>query len=158
MKKELFGCLCAGLLLGACTSMGTGSGSLGNKPVSFSWTSADGGTTGTMSATLADGKTYSGPYLQVTKDARTEEFAPLWTGWGYGWGDWGWGQGWGPYPQTAFTTVYSDRVLANLKSADGKRMRCHFDLNHPYEGMTGGGQGQCQLQDGDVVDAVFPAA
>ena len=154
MNKRLFAFPCASILLSACTTMGTGSGSLGNEPVGLSWTSTDGGTTGTMSATLPDGKTYSGPYLQVTQDARTEDFAPLWTGWGYGWGDWDWG----PYPNTEFTTVYSNRVMANLRSFDGKRMRCHFDLNHPSEGMSGGGQGQCQLQNGGTVDAVFPAA
>jgi hypothetical protein len=107
-----------------------------------------------MSATLAGGKTFSGPYLQVTKQARTEDFVPMWAGWGYGWSDWTWGAG----PNTAFSTVYSDRVMANLKSADGKRLRCHFNLNHPSDGMSAGGQGQCQLQGGGTVDAVFPAA
>jgi hypothetical protein len=154
MKKSLFALICAGILLGACTTMGTGSGSLGDKPVSFSWKSTDGGTTGTMSAILPDGKTFSGPYLQVTKEARTEDFAPMWVGWGYGWRD----SPWGPYQDTELTTVFSDRVMANLKSADGQHLRCHFNLNHPSGGMSGGGQGQCQLQSGGTVDAVFPAA
>ena len=154
MKMRFFALLGAGVLLGACTTMGTGSGSLGAKPVSFSWKSTDGGTTGTMSATVASGKTFSGPYLQVTKQARTEDFAPMWAGWGYGWRDWAWGP---PSADTAFTTVYSNRVIANLKSDDGQRLRCHFNLNTPSDGMSGGGQGQCQLQNGGTVDAVFPA-
>jgi hypothetical protein len=154
MKKSLSALLCAAIALAACTTIGTGSGSLGDKPVSFAWKSTDGGTTGTMTANLPDGKTFSGPYLQVTSEARTEDFAPMWAGWGYGWRDWNWG----PYPATGFTTLYTNRVMANLKSADGQRMRCHFNLNHPYDGMVGGGQGQCQLRGSGTVDAVFPAA
>jgi hypothetical protein len=154
MKKSLFGLTCAGILLGACTTMGTGSGSLGDKPVNFSWKSTDGGTTGTISATLPDGKTFSGPYLQVTEEARTEDFTPMWVGWRPRWRDWGWG----PYPDTAFTTFYTNHVLANLTSADGQRLRCHFNLNHPSNGMSGGGQGQCQLQSGATVEAFFPPA
>jgi len=154
MKNELLTLVCALGLLGACTTMGTGSGSLGSQPVSFAWKSTVGGTTGRMSATLTDGRTFSGPYLQVTSEARTDDFAPMWIGWGYGWRDWDRE----PYPDTEFTTLYSNRVMANLKSSDGQRMRCHFDLSHPSEGMSGGGLGQCQLQNGGTVDAVFPSA
>jgi hypothetical protein len=148
--------LCLGIALGACTTMGTGTGSVspGNAPVKFAWKSTDGGSSGTMSATLAGGKAFSGPYLQVTNEARTVDFDPLWTGWDYGWGDWGLGD---PFSPDAFTTVYSDRVMANLEAADGQRMRCQFHLNHPIDGMTGGGQGQCQLKNGRSVDATFPA-
>jgi hypothetical protein len=148
--------LCAGIALGACTTMGTGTGSVapGDAPVTFAWKSTDGGNSGTMSATLARGKTFSGPYLQVTSDARTVDFEPMWAGWDDGWGDWGLGG----FPQPAYTTQYSDRVMANLQAADGQRMRCHFHLNHPIDGMGGGGQGQCQLKNGRSVDAVFPPA
>ena len=154
MKRTLFRSVCAGILLSACTTMGTGSGSLGDKPVSFSWRSPDGGTTGTISATLPDGKTFSGPYLQVTEEARTEDFRPMWVGWRHRWRDWTWGS----YSDTELTTFYTNNVLANLASADGERMRCHFSLNHPSNGMSGGGQGQCQLQSGGTVEAIFPAA
>jgi hypothetical protein len=34
-------------------------------------------------------------------------------------------------------------------------MRCHFDLDKPDKGMKGGGQGDCQLSNGDRVTAVF---
>jgi hypothetical protein len=146
--------LCAGIALSACTTMGTGTGSVspGNAPVTFAWKSKDGGTRGTMSATLAGGDTFSGPYLQITSEARSQDFDPLWNGWNHGWGDWGFG---GPFPASAFTTVYSGRVLANLEAADGQRMRCQFHLNYPIAGMGGGGQGQCQLANGRTVDAVF---
>jgi hypothetical protein len=136
--------------------MGTGTGSVtpGDAPVKFAWKSTDGGNSGTMSATLAGGKTFSGPYLQVTTDASTVDFAPMWAGWDDGWGGWGLGG----FPQSAYTTQYSDRVMANLQASDGQRMRCHFHLNHPIDGMSGGGQGQCQLKSGRSVDAVFPPA
>jgi hypothetical protein len=148
--------LCAGVGLSACTTMGTGTGSItpGNAPVNFAWKSTDGGNSGTMSATLAGGTAFSGPYLQVTSDVRRIDFDPLWSGWDYGWSDWDFGQA---FPQDAFATLYSDRVMANLQAADGQRMRCRFLLNHPLDGMSGGGQGQCQLDNGRSVDAVFPA-
>ena len=145
--------LCVGIALSACTSMGTGSGSVSQSdtPVAFAWKSADGGTTGTMSATLGGRQTFSGPYLQITKEVRNEDFGPLWAGWPYGWGDW---ENFGPYEQ--YVTEFSDRVIANLQTADGQRMRCRFNLNTPLDGMTGGGQGDCQLKNGRSVVAVFP--
>jgi hypothetical protein len=150
--------LCAGIALSACTSLGTGSGSLspGGAPVAFAWKSTDGGTTGTMSATLAGRQTFSGPYLEITREVRNEDFNPLWAGWSDGWNDW---SGWGPYGGPwgpAFVTEYSGRVMANLQSADGQRMRCRFQLTTPPDGMTGGGQGECQLGNGRSVNAVFP--
>jgi hypothetical protein len=155
MSKTMTAILCAAIGLSACTTMGTGSGSVspGGEAVKFSWKSTDGGISGGMSAALKDGQTFSGPYLQVTSTTRSQDFDPLWTGWEYGWGGWG---GFGPFPGTAFTTHYSGRVMANLQAADGQHLRCHFHLNHPVEGMGGGGQGQCQLKSGRSVDAVFP--
>ena len=146
--------LCAGIALSACTSMGTGSGSVspGGAPVTFAWKSTDGGNTGTMSATLADRQIFSGPYLQITREVRSDDFGPMWTGWGYGWNDW---DGFGPFGGPAFSTEYSGRVVASLQDAGGQRMRCRFQLNTPLDGMTGGGQGTCQLKNGRSVDAVF---
>jgi hypothetical protein len=37
-------------------------------------------------------------------------------------------------------------------------MRCRFDLNDPPSGMSGGGQGKCQVAGGATIDAVFPRA
>ena len=146
--------LCAAIALSACTSLGTGSGEVspGGAPVTFSWKSTDGGTTGTMSATLAGRQTFSGPYLEVTRQVRNEDFGPMWDGWSYGWNDW---YGWGPFPEPMFVTEYTGRVMANLQAADGQRMRCRFQLNTPLDGMTGGGQGECQLDNGRSVNATF---
>lgn len=151
----------AALMLGACTTTGMGGGELitqsqRREPVQFSWTSEDGGISGTMLATLP-GSTYQGRFFQITQQTRREILTPLWVGWNNGWNDWPyWG---GPYPggfdTTQFVTHYSGKVLANLSGTDGQRMRCRFVLMSPSRGMAGGGQGECQLSNGSTVDAVF---
>lgn len=147
--------LLAGTLIAAgCTTVGEGAGSglSGESPVTFGWTSKDGGLTGTMTATFADGRVFVGPFLEITSTARLESLEPLWTGWQPGWSDWRY---WGPYPDAAFATRYSGRVLANLEGAGAHRLRCRFQLNAPEAGMRGGGQGDCQAGDGQTIDAVF---
>jgi hypothetical protein len=140
----------------ACTTMGTGTGSLspGDQPVAFSWTSKDGGITGTMSATVDKTSQFSGPFLQVTSTVRTDDFEPMWSGWNRGWSDWGF---WGG-PDDAFSTRYSGRVIANLAGPGRKQLRCRFQLNDPISGMGGGGQGECQYSGGRTVSAVFARA
>lgn len=144
----------AALTLMACTSMGNGSGAVspGGAPVTFAWTSKDGGTTGNMTANLKDGVAFSGPFVQMTSAVRIETLEPIWRGWRRGWNDWGY---WGRYPESAFATHYSGKVVANLQGPDNRRMRCRFHLNSPQSGMGGGGQGECQLGSGTTVDAVF---
>jgi hypothetical protein len=146
-------------LAAGCTTMGTGFGSTatGTNPVNFSWKSTD-GVSGSMSASLSDGKTYTGQFFQITSDTTVDNLGPLWTGWGYGgrgrWGgDWGF---WDAGPE--FVTHYSGRVVANLATPDGQHMRCKFQLVHPQDGMAGGGTGQCQLPQGNTIDATFPKA
>lgn len=140
----------------ACTTMGTGSGELAKAggPVSFSWKASGADTSGQMSATLADGRQFDGPFVQMTRERRVE-LEPLWIGWPHRWADWRW-RTFGP--SEAFETVYGGQVVANLKGPGSDRMRCRFTLNAPSAGMAGGGQGQCQLADGRQVDAVFPRA
>jgi hypothetical protein len=146
-------------MVAGCTTMGTGTGSTptGGSPTVFSWTSSN-GVSGTMTATLSGGQTYSGQYFQITKDTTVDSIAPLWVGgWG-GWGGrggWGWGA-WGADPSPDFVTHYSGRVVANLAQPSGAHMRCQFRLADPDSGMNGGGIGQCQLPDGTTIDANFP--
>lgn len=149
----------------ACTTVGTGSGRLepSDAPVTFAWTSTDGGTTGTMTATIgktgqsgAAGGEFTGPFLQVTSSIRMDSFEPMWNGWGRGWNDWGYWGYWGRFPETAFTTQYTGKVVANLQGPGAQRLRCRFHLNTPSAGMGGGGQGECQFNGGRTVDAVFP--
>ena len=162
MRRAALGTLLlgAGIALGACTSMGSGTGFVGsgNEAVNFSWKSDDGsGTSGQMTATLADGKIFSGDYLELTHQTQTADLDPLWNGWDRGW-NYGWNE---PFagaemPDFGSATQYSGRVLAKLRSADGEPMTCRFHLNVPSEGMAGGGQGKCDLKNGRSVDAVFP--
>lgn len=149
------------VMLGGCTTMGTGQGDVWRNdkpgtPVHFTWKSTDGGQRGTMTATLQHA-IYQGRFFQITREVQREMLAPLWVGWSDGWGDWPyWGGGYrGGYNASQFVTYYSDKVLANLSSPEGGRMRCRFLLFSPLTGMTGGGQGECQLLDGRMVDATF---
>lgn len=68
----------------------------------------DGGITGTMSATLSNGPTFTGPYLEVTSSACSDDLAPMWIGWRRGWAD---RPGWGR-PDYLITTQYSGCVTA----------------------------------------------
>jgi hypothetical protein len=152
-SARIVGACVAAIVMAACTVTGTGTGRLEptRTPVTLTWQSKDGGTTGTMAARLPDGRTYTGPFLQVTSTARVDALRPFWVGWPSGWTDWPWRP-----PGPDFVTVYSGRVIANLEGPDGQRMRCRFQLNAPEAGMGGGGQGQCRLSDGSTLDAVFP--
>src|SRR3984893_19311344 len=119
------------VLATGCTTMGTGFGSTatGANPVNFDWKSSD-SVSGTMNATLSDGKTYSGQFFQITTDTTVDNLGPLWTGWGGGWrGDWG---DWGAGPQ--FVKHYSGRGLANLSTQDGECLGGSFTLVQPQAG------------------------
>ena len=86
-----------------------------------------------------------------------EVLAPMWDGWNEGWHDWPYGGE--PYPDTydatQFITYYSGKVVANLETGGGRRMRCRFHLVDPRSGMAGGGQGECQLSGGRIIHATF---
>ena len=153
----------AALLLGltlavtgcATTGEGTGFTASGQHKVLLKWKSA-GSVSGSMTASLPNGTTYSGQYFQITSDTRLSDLGPLWDGWVPEWGmgeDW---DDWNPEPQ--FITHYSGRVVANLAGAGGAHMRCRFRLIHPAEGMGGGGRGVCQLPYGPRIHAQFPGA
>lgn len=149
------------LTLGACTTTGMVGGELArqgqaDQPVLMSWKSHDGGNSGTMVATLP-GATYQGRFFQITQQTQQQWVAPLWDGWTVGWRDWpywGWGPG-GGYEWTQFSTRYTGKVLANLQTDGGRHLRCRFHLAEPVRGMSGGGDGECQLQGGGIVYARF---
>ena len=135
----------AALLLAGCTTTGMGGGEIiqkgqPDKPVLFSWKSTDGGITGTMTATLPTA-TFQGPFLQITQQTQGDAMAPMWGGgWPVGWSDWSyWGYGsvagmggMGMMPgfdSVQFATVYSGKVIANLKSPQGGLMRCRLHMH-----------------------------
>ncbi len=149
--------------LSACSTVtsGMGGGDLVRhgkpaEPVLISWSSQNGGISGSMTATLPDA-TYQGPFFQITQQTVREGVAPLWDGWTEGWTDWpywGWG-GADTYVWRQFSTRYSGKVLANLHTPGGRHMRCRLHMADPVRGMAGGGDGECQLQGGGVIHARF---
>jgi hypothetical protein len=120
--------------------------------ISIEWDGID-GFAGTMTATVADGRAYSGSYLLITPDARPDQLAPLWEGWdaSRGWRSW--------HQQTGsgFVETYDGLVLANLDAMRGDRMRCRFLLDFPSLGIDGGGAGKCQFFGGKTIDVEFSA-
>ncbi len=143
----------AALCIAACTTTGTGSGTVreGLTPVTFDWTSTD-NVSGTLTAKLADGQSFTGEYFQITQDIRTDRLSPLWDGWYRPWGGWPY---WGANAGPQFGQYYSGRVLANLHAPNGGHLRCRFRLIHPSNGLAGGAQGTCQLPDGKNMDVTL---
>ena len=147
--------LLALLAAAGCTTMGVGTGATpsGADQVNFSWKSLD-SVSGTMTASVAGGTTYSGQFFQVTRDTTVDRLDSLWAGWGPGpWGGGFWND-WAAGP--SFITHYTGKVVANLSAPSGAHMRCKFQLASPDSGMAGGGSGQCQMPDGKTIDATFP--
>jgi len=136
-----------------CATMGTGAGATpsGADAVTFNWKGSTAADSGTMTASLADGTTYTGQYFQITKDTTVDTLEPLWVGWRGRFGGW---DDWGADP--SFVTQYTGRVVANLGAPGGAHMRCKFQLAEPMQGMSGGGRGQCQMPDGKTIDTTFP--
>ena len=143
----------ATLGLAACATTGTGVGNTRNNDVSasFAWQSTN-DRTGTLTASLSNGKTYSGEFFQITSESRIDQLGPLWYGWHAGWRGWSY---WDAQPSQAFVTHYSGRVVANLDASDATHMRCRFQLVTPTDGMAGGGEGKCQLPSGQEINATF---
>ena len=156
--------LAALLALAGCASSGLGGGELARKdkppePAIFSWTSNEGGTSGRMVAALPHAL-YTGRFFRISRTTEREMLSPLWEGWPEGWTDWPyWTRPWpAPYDAVQFLVSYTGKVVANLATDDGRRMRCRFHLADPAAGMPGGGRGECQLSDGRTIDAVLNRA
>ncbi|MBU6261100.1 MAG: hypothetical protein KGL18_00375 [Burkholderiales bacterium] len=147
--------------LGACATTGAGGGEFvgpgaAKVPVIFQWTSPDGGLSGELSAALPHA-TYRGRYFEITRGTRSARLQPMWVGWPMGWDDWPyWGDPpYGAYSRAGFDVHYSGTVVANLGSADGRRMRCRLHLVDPARGLSAGADGQCQIQGGRTFRARF---
>lgn len=152
------GYLCSLVALAACSHSGAGEGTLetaatatsggqSKGPVAFQWKSKMNASDGSIQAKLPDGEAYKGTYLQVTRQASPAVYGPYYAAWG----DPVWGDAWYDGPEAGFVTEYSGKVVAHLQSANGKRMRCTFNLSEPGSGMTGGGEGDCQLSDKETI-------
>jgi len=151
----------------ACSTTGTAIGRLEQPAgkadaVTFVWKSdAAEPERGSISGTLPDGSHYSGRYFEVLKTAPADVYEPAWVGWRPYWG--GWHAGWysrpiGDLDWPTFVTIYTGKVIANLRSDDGgTRLRCRFQVDDPRAGLARGGAGDCQLSNGETIDHVVVA-
>lgn len=129
--------------------------------VPFTWHSTDAGRSGHMETTLPDGEQFSGQFHQITSATTVTTvtgFHSLWYGDPWAGPDWWWDGEWPYYPPEEFIRYYSGRVVAVLTSDRGKSMRCDFHLDTPERGMKSGGQGDCQVSNGERITAVFPSS
>lgn len=127
--------LCVGAALGACTTMGTGSGTVASSgaPVSFKWRSTD-SADGTLSATLADGREFTGTFTQLVPRGYL--------------GSW-------VQPTKDYEDTHSRRVAASLRTSDGQTMGCLFRLANTVGGIGEGATGECRFGDSTIA-AVLP--
>jgi hypothetical protein len=141
--------LVAGLVVGcAATRTGSGSAVPATDSVKFSWISS-GNVSGSMTAILANGETFTGRFFQITSSL-TDELGPQGAIWHRE----------GRYdvgPELQHVAHYTGHVVADLSRPDGAQIHCRFKLMSPVDGMAGGARGECQLPDGLSVDARFPA-
>ena len=148
--------------LGGCATSGTGVGTLqatgkpGDAPgsVEFDWRADADATHGTISATLPDGRVFSGPFVSEASVTHTTELGGAD---GYGYDTPGvYGRRDGPYwiysdTGTTASRSYTGRVTAVLEEPGGERMACEFHLAEPTEGPAGGGTGACRLSGGEQI-------
>lgn len=131
--------------------------------VVFTWESTSGPHSGKMQAMLPDGEMFSGQFHEITSGTTVtvlDGFYRSWYGGPWSRYDWTWGGDWPyyyDYPDE-YITYYTNRVVALLEGDRGTSMRCHFTLDDTTRGMKGGGQGECQLSNGDRITAVFAAS
>ena len=151
----LAGCVASGTIRGRMTKAGDAA-----VPVTLQYRSERFQQNGTLTATLPDGETFSGRYLQISSDTDAETLDPYWGGWGVGWAGWGpWSDDYGAWipgeDVPTFVRNYSGKVIATLIGDRGDRMRCRFRLADPENGMSSGGVGQCEVSGGAKIDAEF---
>lgn len=144
----LSGCTYSGAIAGRVEGRG-----MQPKPITMNFETQRFGAGGTINTELPSGEYFTGRYLQVTSDTTADSFGPGWVGWGPwgpGWSDWGGGADYATFVQN-----YSGKVIATLFGDRKNTMRCRFQLANPPDGMAGGGVGECQVTNGDVIQAQF---
>ena len=165
MHVRTVGLAMAAVLLGGCVASGTIKGRLtapgaAATAITMQYRSERFSQNGILTATLPDGESFSGRYLQVSSDMDAETLDPYWGGWGVGWGGWGpWSDDYGPWiageDVPTFVRNYSGKVIATLLGDRGDRMRCRFRLAQPEQGMSSGGVGECEVSGGKKITAEF---
>ena len=148
LAAALSGCTYSGAIAGRLEAPGAQP-----KPITMNFETERFGAGGTINTELPSGEYFTGRYLQITEDMNTDTFGPGWMGWGPwgpGWGDWGGGADYATFVQN-----FSGKVVATLFGDRKNTMRCRFQLANPPDGMSGGGVGDCQVTNGDTIQAQF---
>jgi hypothetical protein len=125
------------------------SGSESAGSVEFAWKSGADSSRGSIEAVATDGRTFEGTFVQPSYVVRQDDYGPYWDAWSSM--NWGVGAPWYAGSEDDFITAYGGKALAHLTSSDGTRMRCTFILREPVNGMSGGGEGDCQLSTNERV-------
>jgi len=137
------------LMAAGCTTTGDrwGDAPASGNAINLTWTSRDGGITGTLTARTADGRSFSGPFLEMSRLS----VAPYWYGGDfYAWED-------GFASSNPFRTDHSGDVVADLADSRGLHMNCRLRLLVPARGVSGGGAGECRVGDEAPMAARFAA-
>lgn len=123
----------------------------GQALVTWDWQGID-EASGTMTASLPDGRSFHGTYFRITPETSVDQLEPLWEGWteSRDWPNW--------HPGPDFLEHYSGKVVARLSAANGEHARCRFKMSQPSSGLIGCGKGKCQLIDGSTLSASIAPA
>lgn len=141
------------VLVAACHHQGTGIGSI-QAPSSeveapetavFSWSYGADPSRGKINARLSDGTELRGTFVQVKDAIQVTQVDAYYNVWNtMPWTVWQTGTA---MPQTDYITGYSKTVFARLRSLNGVRMQCKFELADPVKGLRRGADGKCMLSD-----------
>jgi hypothetical protein len=146
----LFACTHAGGGQGELQKSSSASGSEQNEgAVAFQWKSGADTSSGSINATLPDGRSFQGTFLQMTSTTVADDYGPYYSTWAEpGWGASG---PWYTGSMDEFATRYSGKLMAHLTGTDGTNMRCQFIARRPETGLAGGAEGDCQLSTKETI-------
>jgi len=131
------------VLLAACSGTMKGRVQQGGESVSFQFEETGIGH-GTMRATFSGGETFKGRFADESSSGYVTTFDTE-----------------GPEAtivhREAFEAVesYSGNIEAVLFGSKRHTMRCKFRAANSMMGLSGGGEGRCQVSDGRVIDVQF---
>ncbi len=117
------------------------------------WKSDGGSTTnGSMQADVPGHGLFSGYYMQINTEEDAELAGKSFAGaWYPGWSAW---DGWNVQGGPSLMSTYKGKIITVMRSEMGEHMRCRFRLDSIYAGPDGGGTGECQLSNQQILTDV----
>jgi hypothetical protein len=117
------------------------------------WKSDGGSTTnGSIQADVPGHGLFSGNYMQINSQEDAKVAGPYFAGaWYPGWTAW---EGWDVEGGPTLMPGYTGKIITVMRSEMGEHMRCRFALDEPYAGPDGGGTGECQLSNQQIITDV----